>query len=190
MHASSARWRPACTQITATGLRGLAVAQWGLGDYQGALKTQDRALALSRARADLDGERTALNGTGLDQYSLGNYPEALRNYRLALDVDKASPSEKFQGLVWANIGLVYRYQGKFDEALEAFATSLDLRRKASDAAGGTKMDRPEWGAAHPRNGEIYFTLTNTNSASRPVTAATAFQTSTTAATACGITKRW
>jgi secreted PhoX family phosphatase len=43
-------------------------------------------------------------------------------------------------------------------------------RFAADAAGGTKMDRPEWGAVHPSTGEIYFTLTNTNAASRAVTA--------------------
>ena len=33
-------------------------------------------------------------------------------------------------------------------------------RLAADAAGATKMDRPEWGAVNPRNGEVYMTLTN------------------------------
>ena len=32
-------------------------------------------------------------------------------------------------------------------------------RLAADAAGATKMDRPEWGAVNPRNGEVYMTLT-------------------------------
>jgi secreted PhoX family phosphatase len=55
----------------------------------------------------------------------------------------------------------------------AFADQADVlinTRHAADAAGGTKMDRPEWGAVHPKNGEVYFTLTNTNAASRAVTA--------------------
>jgi secreted PhoX family phosphatase len=39
-------------------------------------------------------------------------------------------------------------------------------RLAADAAGATKMDRPEWGAVNPLNGEVYMTLTNNNSASR------------------------
>ncbi len=33
-------------------------------------------------------------------------------------------------------------------------------RIAADILGATKMDRPEWGAVHPTNGEVYMTLTN------------------------------
>ena len=33
-------------------------------------------------------------------------------------------------------------------------------RLAADAVGATKMDRPEWCAVNPANGEIYYTLTN------------------------------
>ena len=44
-------------------------------------------------------------------------------------------------------------------------------RLAADAVGATKMDRPEWGAVNPANGEIYFALTNNSAANRtPATA--------------------
>jgi secreted PhoX family phosphatase len=33
-------------------------------------------------------------------------------------------------------------------------------RQASDVVGATKMDRPEWIAVDPKNGEVYCTLTN------------------------------
>ncbi len=54
----------------------------------------------------------------------------------------------------------------------AFADQADVLvnvRLAADAAGATKMDRPEWGAVNPLNGEVYMTLTNTSASSRPVT---------------------
>lgn len=53
----------------------------------------------------------------------------------------------------------------------AFSDQADVlinARLAADAAGATKMDRPEWGGVNPKNGDVYFTLTNTNAASRPV----------------------
>jgi len=40
-------------------------------------------------------------------------------------------------------------------------------RIAADKKGATQMDRPEWGAVNPANGEVYFTLTNARS-KRPV----------------------
>jgi uncharacterized protein len=36
-------------------------------------------------------------------------------------------------------------------------------RLAADVVGATKMDRPEWGAAHPQTREVYMTLTNNTS---------------------------
>jgi secreted PhoX family phosphatase len=39
-------------------------------------------------------------------------------------------------------------------------------RLAADAVGATKMDRPEWGAVNPANGEIYFALTNNSASNR------------------------
>jgi len=39
-------------------------------------------------------------------------------------------------------------------------------RLAADAVGGTPMDRPEWGAVNPRNGEVYFCLSNNNASNR------------------------
>jgi secreted PhoX family phosphatase len=40
-------------------------------------------------------------------------------------------------------------------------------RQASDALGGTKMDRPEWLAIDPRSGTVYCTLTNNSNRGQP-----------------------
>lgn len=55
-------------------------------------------------------------------------------------------------------------------ALNGFtaATIAVYTRLAADAAGATKMDRPEWATVNPATGEVYVTLTNTTSSSRPI----------------------
>ena len=53
-----------------------------------------------------------------------------------------------------------------------FANQADVlvnARHTADAVGATKMDRPEWGAVNPANGEIYFALTNNNASNRTPT---------------------
>ncbi len=50
-----------------------------------------------------------------------------------------------------------------------FTSQADIcvnTRHAADAVGATPMDRPEWGAVNPRNGEIYFSVTNNSAANR------------------------
>ena len=44
-----------------------------------------------------------------------------------------------------------------------FTSNADVAiftRLAADAVTATKLDRPEWGGINPRNGEVYFSLTN------------------------------
>lgn len=62
------------------------------------------------------------------------------------------------------VELSYGVNG-LDEAntLYPFGSQIDVlvnARLAADSVGATKMDRPEWGAVNPLNGEAYMTLTN------------------------------
>ncbi len=62
---------------------------------------------------------------------------------------------------WLELKLGQNGIGSDGEAY-AFSSQADVlvhARLAADAAGATKMDRPEWGAVHPGNGEVYMTLT-------------------------------
>ena len=59
--------------------------------------------------------------------------------------------------------------------LYAFANQGDVvinARLAADSLGATKMDRPEWGAVNPLNGEAYMTLTNNSNRVDPAAAST------------------
>ncbi len=51
-------------------------------------------------------------------------------------------------------------------ATYTFANQADVlvnARHAGSAVGATRMDRPEWGAVNPKNGDVYFTMTNNSS---------------------------
>ena len=57
--------------------------------------------------------------------------------------------------------LVYGENGLNDA--NGFTSQADVlvnTRLAADFMGATPMDRPEWGAVDPANGDVYFTLTN------------------------------
>ena len=59
--------------------------------------------------------------------------------------------------------LVYGENGLDESNATPFTSQADVlvnTRLAADSMGATPMDRPEWGAVDPANGDVYFTLTN------------------------------
>ncbi|PRB83846.1 PhoX family phosphatase [Pseudomonas sp. MYb185] len=65
--------------------------------------------------------------------------------------------------------LVYGQNGL--DAANGFADQADVlvnTRLAAGIMGGTPMDRPEWGAVDPNNGDVYFTLTNNSGRSTEI----------------------
>ncbi|WP_168407014.1 PhoX family protein [Acinetobacter indicus] len=65
-------------------------------------------------------------------------------------------SHNQNGLTSANA--IYPFSGQDDVVVHA--------RLAADHVGATKMDRPEWVAVNPENGEVYVTLTNNSNRGR------------------------
>ena len=87
------------------------------------------------------------NGRLLDEGTLyvARFDASGKGEWLALDIN----DKKFQKAC-QDAGVSFADQGEV----------LINTRLAADVAGATKMDRPEWGAVNPDNGEVYFTLTN------------------------------
>jgi hypothetical protein len=79
---------------------------------------------------------------------------------------EADGSGRWLPLVFGQSGLnpanaLYPFRDQADVLINA--------RLAGDAVGATRMDRPEWTAINPHNGEMYLTLTNNNASLRPLT---------------------
>jgi len=90
-----------------------------------------------------------------DRLAVGN--KYLDSGKLYVAIFKADGSGEWKELSFGVNGL------NASNTLYPFADQADVcinSRLAGDAVGATKMDRPEWCAVHPVNGEVYLTLTN------------------------------
>jgi uncharacterized protein len=101
-----------------------------------------------------DAAWSAADATAADRLATGaKYLDAGRLYVARFDADGSG--------AWLELSLANPAVAGY--AAYAFANEADVRincRLAADAAGATKMDRPEWCSTHPATGEVYFSLTN------------------------------
>ena len=102
---------------------------------------------------------SAADATPADRMATGSkYLDIGKLYVAKLNADG---SGQWIELSMANAAIaansVYQFADQADIAVNA--------RLAADAVGATKMDRPEWCSVNPKNGEVYYSLTNNSNRS-------------------------
>ncbi|MBZ2208008.1 PhoX family protein [Massilia soli] len=97
---------------------------------------------------------SAADATPADRMATGD--KYLDNGKLYVAKLNADGSGQWIELSLANAAIAALATYKFADQADIVVNA----RLAADAVGATKMDRPEWCSVNPKNGEIYYTLTN------------------------------
>jgi tetratricopeptide (TPR) repeat protein len=138
-------------------LERLAWTLWGLGDYDGALETSDRQLALATEDDDQVGRSTALENMGVVRKRTGDYAGALELLEEALDTARLARYRPGVILAANDLATVRSELGQHVAAIEGFNEALAVaeeigdRRMAALAIGNI-------GECHRRRGEYGLAL--------------------------------
>ena len=108
----------------------LGELRYFLGDLDGAIAEDRRALALSRQLGDRVEEAQAASNLGLPLHLRGRYDEAATYFDRALALGQPDPDKR--ALTLLNRGHLHRNLGEMDQARERFSEALPLFRKAKD----------------------------------------------------------
>ena len=106
-----------------------------LGDLDGAIAADRRALALSRDLGDRAGEALTANNLGLALHLRGRYDEAAASFDRALALWKPDDDPAKRSLTLRNRGHLHRQLGEANQARERFNDALAISRQAKDRGG-------------------------------------------------------
>lgn len=104
-------------------------------EYDQALNTYQKSLAIRQEIGDLKGEGEALNNIGQIYGAKGDYDTALRYLEQALAIGQQIGDSKGEGEALNNIGQIYIDKGDYDIALRYLEQSLAIRQQIGDRKG-------------------------------------------------------
>lgn len=121
--------------LRAAVLRGAGILTADLGDYQGAKRRFEEAVAIYRQLQDRQGIADCLNALGYVATDLGNSDEAEAYLHEALALYEEVRDEHGMGVALHNLGMLAADLGRDAEAEELYRRSLALSRRLDDREG-------------------------------------------------------
>ncbi len=103
--------------------------------YQNAIESDLKALAICRELNNRECEGRAYNGLGLGYNSLGKYDKAIEFQLQSLANAREIKDRRREGVALANLGRVYNSLGKYDKAIEFHLQALEILRETKNRQG-------------------------------------------------------
>ena len=103
--------------------------------YQNAIESDLKALAICRELKDRDCEGRAYNGLGLGYDYLGQYDKAIEFQLQSLAIAREIKDRGGEGRALGNLGIAYNALGKYDKAIDYQLQSLAIDREIKDRRG-------------------------------------------------------
>jgi len=109
--------------------------QYDSRQFQAAMQSWQRALALYRTLGDREGEAQSLNSLGLTAVRLKQYQPAIELYQQSFAISQQINSLRGQSTSLYNLAKLYDALGQYKQAIEFFQQSLVFDRALGDREG-------------------------------------------------------
>ena len=111
----------------------LGLQQYEQKQYQEALKTFNKVLAICRKIGDKKAEAQILNNIGTIYRYLELYDKAVNYLQQSLAIQKQIGDKRNQVVTLNNIGFIYRKLGKYNKALDSYKQVLAIQQQIGDS---------------------------------------------------------
>jgi len=102
------------------------------GDFQKALSTYQKSLAIKEELGDKKGMASTYNNIGIIYKSLGNMAMSLQYHQMCLALHKETGDTNSLGSTYNNIGIIYKVQKNYQKAMEYYLLGLEKRKQEND----------------------------------------------------------
>ncbi|MEH2033520.1 MAG: tetratricopeptide repeat protein [Nostoc sp.] len=109
--------------------------QFNISQYQAAIQSWQKALAIYQELKNRNGQANSLNNLGLAYNQLGQYAKAIELYQQSLAIFRDLGNRNGQANSLMDLGLAYKQLGQYAKAIELYPQSLAIFRDLGDHNG-------------------------------------------------------